>query len=57
MANLQGQVGDLNITLQITRKDTGKVDEVHLIGKVTEEQLKELIHGNDAQHGSPQRGD
>lgn len=39
---LQGQVGEVRMTMQITRKETGKVEEFELIGFVNEEQLKQL---------------
>lgn len=42
MANLQGQVGELSFTMQITRKDSGKVEEYQMVGFVDEEQLKQL---------------
>jgi len=44
MINLQGQTGELRFTLQITRKDTGKVEEVELVGRITSE---ELTNGSD----------
>lgn len=44
MAALEGQAGELRFTLQITRKDTGQVEELELIGRITDEQLKELQH-------------
>lgn len=40
--NLQGNIGEIGITLQVTRKETGKVEEVQLVGFVNEEQLKQL---------------
>lgn len=42
MTELKGQVGELSMTLQITRKDTGKVEEVQLTGFIDEAQLKAL---------------
>ena len=57
MTQLQGQVGELAFTMQVTRKDTGKVEEFQLIGKITDEQLKELQNGSDPLDGSTQRGD
>lgn len=57
MPALEGQVGELRFTLQITRKETGKVEEVELIGRITDEQLKELHHGSDPLDGRTQRGD
>lgn len=47
MADLQGQVGELSFTVQVTRKETGKVEEYQLTGFVNEEQLKELTNGSD----------
>lgn len=55
--NLSGDVGELSFKVQITRKDTGKVEEYTLVGKITEDQLKELQDGSDTLDGSPQRGD
>lgn len=42
MIQLQGQPGELRFTLQITRKDTGKVEEVELVGYLNEDELKKL---------------
>ena len=39
---LNGQAGELHMTLQITRKETGKVEEVELIGYLDPDQLKKL---------------
>ena len=39
---LNGQAGELHMTLQITRKETGKVEEVELVGYLDPEQLKQL---------------
>lgn len=57
MPELQGQVGELRMTLQITRAETGKTETVELVGFLDEEKLKELQHGSDTLDGSPQRGD
>ena len=57
MSNLGGQMGELRFTVQITRKETGKVEEVELIGYVDEEKLKELQNGGNSLDSSPQRGD
>lgn len=57
MANLSGDVGELRFTLQITRKETGKVEEVELVGKLTDVELKELTNGGDAHDGSTERCD
>ena len=42
MADLQGNVGELKLTVQVTRKETGKVEEIELVGFVNPEQLKQL---------------
>lgn len=57
MSDLTGQVGELRFTVEITRKDTGKVESHELVGYLDADKLKELQHGNDAQHSSPQRSD
>lgn len=51
MSELGGQVGEIRMTLQITRKDTGKVETVDLVGTVTQETDKEQDDGGHAQHG------
>lgn len=57
MTELQGQVGELRMTLQITRAETGKTETVELVGFLDEEKLKELQDGSNPQHGSAQRSD
>ena len=57
MSNLGGQMGELRFTVQITRKETGKVEEVELIGYLDEEKLKELQNDGNSLDSSPQRGD
>lgn len=42
MSNLQGQDAELHMTIQITRKDTGKVEEYQLTGRCTEEEAISL---------------
>jgi len=42
MSNLQGHVGELTFSVQVTRKDTGAVENYTLVGGVTEEQAKQL---------------
>lgn len=42
MADLIGQMGELRMTVQITRKETGKVEEYELIGTATKEQAEHL---------------
>jgi len=52
MSDLVGAVGELQMTIQITRKETGKVEEFKLIGFLDEEKLKELQNGsNTLRHG------
>lgn len=46
MTALEGQVGELRFTVEITRKD-GRVEQLELVGRITDEQLKELHHGSD----------
>ena len=53
MLNLQGQVGELKFTVQVTRKDTGKVEEYQLVGYLDEDKLKELQNGSDPLNSSP----
>ena len=57
MINLGGQIGELRFKVQITRKETGKVEEVELVGFLDEEKLKELQNGSHSLDSSPQRGD
>lgn len=42
MSNLTGQAGELRMSIEITRKETGKVEKHELIGFVDEEQLKKF---------------
>jgi hypothetical protein len=57
MSTLQGQEGELRFTLQITRKDTGKVEQVELVGRlITDDTLKD-DHGSDPLDGGPQCSD
>jgi len=57
MIELQGSVGELRMTVQITRKDTGKVEQVELVGYLDEDKLKELQSGGNSQHSSTERSD
>lgn len=57
MTELQGKVGELRMTLQITRAETGKTETVELVGFLDEEKLKELQHGSDPLDSSAQRSD
>lgn len=46
MSHLNGQVGELSFTVQITRAATGKTEEVKLTSAITAEQLKQLQDAN-----------
>ena len=50
--NIAGQPAEVRMTLQITRKETGKTETVELVGHVIPEQPqeKEPEHGDDTQH-------
>jgi ribonuclease PH len=48
MADLTGAVGELHMTVEITRQDTGKVEKVEMVGYASEDQLKQLLEqGNE----------
>lgn len=57
MTQLTGQVGELRLTIEITRKETGAVERHELVGFLDAEKLKELQHGSHALDGGPQRSD
>lgn len=57
MMQINGKVGELRMTLQITRKATGKVEEVELVGFLDEDELKELNDGRNSFDSSPERSD
>lgn len=57
MSNLNGQTGELRFTVQIARKETGKVEEVEFIGYLDEEKLKELQNGCNPLDSSTERRD
>ena len=55
MASLSGQLGELRMMIQITRKETGKVEEVELTSAITDQEthaqlMKELSDGSHSQH-------
>jgi len=56
MNDLKGTIGELTMTIQITRKSTGKVEEFKLIGFLDEAQLKELQNGSNTLNGSAECG-
>lgn len=43
MADLKGQLGELKIKLQITRKETDKVEEVELTSSITDQETHEKL--------------
>jgi hypothetical protein len=57
MSNLSGEVGELNFTVQIKRKETGKVEEFKLTGFLDKTKLEEMQNGSDTQHSSQERSD
>ena len=46
MSSLKGQVGELSMSVQITRAATGKTEEVKLTSAITADQLKQLQDAN-----------
>lgn len=52
MSSLMGQAGELSFTVQITRKETGQVDEFQLIGQITPEQVEQLLTEQKEDDGS-----
>ena len=56
MSDLVGAVGEVQMTIQIKRKETGKVEEFKLTGFLDEDQLKELQNGSNTLNGSAERG-
>lgn len=47
MIELGGQVGELRFTVEVTRKETGKVEQYEMIGFLDEDKLKELQNGSN----------
>lgn len=47
MIELGGQVGELRFTIQVTRKETGAVENYELVGFLDEDKLKELQNGSN----------
>jgi hypothetical protein len=56
MSDLVGAVGEVQMTIQIKRKETGKVEEFKLTGFLDEDQLKELQNGSNTLNGSAECG-
>jgi len=40
--NLEGQMGEVRMTVQVTRAATGLTEEYEMVGKVDQDQLDEL---------------
>lgn len=56
--NLQGAKAEVRMTVQIQRKDTGKVETAELVGYANAEDLEKLKgteNGSDTLDSSPQR--
>lgn len=47
-SNLAGQPGELRMTIEIKRKETGKVETVELVGHADPEKLKQIIEAEKA---------
>lgn len=47
MAELGGQIGEVRMTVQVTRKETGETENYELVGFLDEDKLKELQNGSD----------
>ena len=39
---LKGEIGEVRMTIQVKRKETGKVEEYELVGKVTKDDSNPL---------------
>ena len=50
-SNLQGQPGELRMTIEIKRKETGKVETFEMIGHSDPEKLKEILAAEAAKKG------
>lgn len=51
--NLQGQPGELRMTIEVKRAATGKVDTFELVGHADPEKLKQILESENernAQH-------
>jgi len=57
MSALTGQIGEVQMTIQITRKETGKVEEFKLTGFLDQEKLKEIQNGSNTLNGGEKCGD
>ena len=57
MSDLIGAVGEVQMTIQIQRKETGKVEEFKLTGFLDEDQLKEIQNVSNTLNDGEERGD
>lgn len=56
MTHLSGQIGEIRFTLNVKRKDTGKVETYEMVGKVlSDEPVKEDGYGSNTQHSCEER--
>jgi hypothetical protein len=51
MADLQGQGGELRMTLEIKRAATGKVETVELVGRMSDGEAEQFGLKEEAKHG------
>ena len=48
MTVLNGQIGELRFSVEVTRKETGKVETYELVGFLNEDKLKEFQDGSNS---------
>lgn len=53
MIDLNGQAGELRFTIEVKRKETGKVEQYEMIGFLDEDKLKELQNGSNSLDRGP----
>ena len=51
MGNLSGQGGELRMVVEVTRKATGKVETVELVGKLTQDEAEKLGLAGEKEDG------
>lgn len=47
MIEIVGAGAEVSFTVSITRKETGLVEEYQMVGRLTDEQIKEIENGSD----------
>lgn len=47
MAELKAQEGELKAVIQVTRKETGKVETYEIVGKVGHQEMEALLKKED----------